>query len=163
MFLTWVDSRRNSRPSPWRRPASRGGGRRRPRCASCCRRRPPRPAARPRRSRSTRSYPHRRAGPAPWPAFARAGDDVDHARRQVRGFQHRVEVGRAERVALGGDAITALPIAMAGATSETKPSSGRSSGQTRPSRRSARYPPASCRAAACGGPRRRTCRPRPHR
>ena len=63
----------------------------------------------------------------------RAGDDVDHACRHVRGFEHLVEIGGAQGVrSATARPRRCCPSQWPGATSETKPSSGRSSGQTSP-------------------------------
>ena len=61
-----------------------------------------------------------------------AGDDVDDAARHVGGVEHLVEVAGGQRLAGDGVTTTRLPMAIAGMTSETKPSSGASSGQEMP-------------------------------
>src|SRR5471032_3226306 len=61
-----------------------------------------------------------------------AGDDVDHAVRQVRRIEHLIQVGGRERMRFRRHHHHAVASAMAGATSEMKPSSGASFGQTMP-------------------------------
>lgn len=59
-----------------------------------------------------------------------ASDDVDYTSRHIAGIEHLIEVSDSKWVALGGDRIVALPIAMAGASMAIAPSNACSSGQT---------------------------------
>ena len=89
----------------------------------------------------------------------RAGHDVDHAAGHVGGLEHLIEVRRGERVRSDGITTTVLPIAIAGATSDTKPSSGMLVGAGEPTTPIGSFiASATPRIGTCA-PRRRTCRP----
>ena len=129
MFLTCVARRRNSRPSARSQSTSDEAVQvafRLPADSASTLRRPDRVAEVPERV-DVVVLGERRGE-----RVAFAGDDVDDAARHVRGVEHLVEVGRARGWAREGTATTRLPMAIAGMTSETKASSGASSGQTMP-------------------------------